>query len=104
MKTMKFYAAVCAAMLVGLTDVKAQEPDTLRVVEINIKNSDSLNVKDTLKMKKLKTGKVEKAVVNGYQKVEDTTVVGYNAVENFFVKTYQKVENWFVDTFLEDAK
>lgn len=102
MKTMKFYAAVCAAMLVGLTDVKAQEPDSLRVLEIKIENGDSLNVKDTLKMKKLKTGKIEKTVVNGYQKVEDTTVAGYNAVENFFVKAYKKIENWFVDTFLED--
>lgn len=102
MRTMKFYAAVCAAMLIGLADAGAQEPDSLRVVEIKIENSDSLNVKDTLKMKKLKTGKIEKAVVNGYQKVEDTTVSGYNAVENFFVKAYKKVENWFVDTFLEE--
>lgn len=102
MNMKKIYAAVCAAMLVGLADAKAQEPDTTGVAGTTIENIDSLNVKDTISMKKLKTGKVEKAVVNGYQKVEDTTVAGYNAVENFFVKTYKKVENWFVDTFLED--
>lgn len=43
--------------------------------------------------KKLKTTKVEKVVVDTYQKIEDG-VVG----------TYKKVEDKFVDTFLEDKK
>ena len=43
--------------------------------------------------KKLKTTKVEKVVVDTYQKIEDG-VVGI----------YKKVEDKFVDTFLEDKK
>ena len=39
---------------------------------------------------KLKTGKIEETVVNGYKKIE-----------NAFVGGYKKIENAFVDKFLE---
>ena len=49
---------------------------------------------------KLKTTKVEKSVVEAYQKLERSVVKSYFAVENAFVGTYQKIEDKFVDTFL----
>lgn len=53
---------------------------------------------------KLKTTKVEKSVVEAYQKLERSVVKSYFAVENVFVGTYQKIEDKFVDTFLEEVK
>ena len=52
---------------------------------------------------KLKTTKVEKSVVEAYQKLERSVVKSYFAVENVFVGTYQKIEDKFVDTFLEEV-
>jgi len=54
--------------------------------------------------KKLKTTKVEKVVVNTYQKIEDGVVGAYQKVEDAVVGTYKKIEDKFVDTFLEDKK
>ena len=54
--------------------------------------------------KKLKTTKVEKVVVDTYQKIEDGVVGAYQKVEDAVVGTYKKVEDKFVDTFLEDKK
>lgn len=52
---------------------------------------------------KLKTTKVEKSVVEAYQKLERSVVKSYFAVENVFVGAYQKIEDKFVDTFLEEV-
>ena len=54
--------------------------------------------------KKLKTTKVEKVLVDTYQKIEDGVVGAYQKVEDAVVGTYKKVEDKFVDTFLEDKK
>lgn len=54
--------------------------------------------------KKLKTTKVEKVVVDTYQKIEDGVVGAYQKVEDAVVGTYKKVEDKFVDTFLEDKE
>ena len=50
---------------------------------------------------KLKTGGVEKKVVDAYQKVEDTVVGGYKKIEDAVVGGYKKIEDAFVDAFLE---
>ena len=49
---------------------------------------------------KLKTTKLEKSVVEAYQKLERSVVKSYFAVENAFVGAYQKIEDKFVETFL----
>ena len=51
---------------------------------------------------KLKTGKVEKMVVDTYQKIENGVVDGYQAVENAVVGTYKKIEDKFVEKFLDE--
>lgn len=51
---------------------------------------------------KLKTGKVEKMVVDTYQKIENGVVNGYQAVEDAVVGTYKKIEDKFVESFLEE--
>lgn len=50
---------------------------------------------------KLKTGKVDEAVVNGYKKIENGVVDGYKAIEKGVVDGYKKIENGFVERFLE---
>ena len=52
---------------------------------------------------KLKTGKVENAVVGAYKKIENGVVDGYQAIEDAVVETYKKIEGGFVERFLEDA-
>ena len=51
---------------------------------------------------KLKTGKVEKMVVDTYQKIENGVVNGYQAVEDAVVGTYKKIEDKFVEKFLDE--
>lgn len=51
---------------------------------------------------KLKTGKVENAVVGTYKKIENGVVEGYQAIEDAVVGTYKKVEDKFVGRFLEE--
>ena len=51
---------------------------------------------------KLKTGKVEKMVVDTYQKIENGVVDGYQAVEDAVVGTYKKIEDKFVEKFLDE--
>ena len=51
---------------------------------------------------KLKTGKVEDAVVGIYKKIENGVVDGYQAIEDAVVGTYKKIEGKFVDKFLEE--
>ena len=51
---------------------------------------------------KLKTGKVEKMVVDTYQKIENGVVGGYQAVEDAVVGTYKKIEDKFVEKFLDE--
>ena len=51
---------------------------------------------------KLKTGKVEKMVVDTYQKIENGVVDGYKAVEDAVVGTYKKIEDKFVEKFLDE--
>ena len=51
---------------------------------------------------KLKTGKVEKKVVNAYKKIEGDVVGGYQAIEDAVVGTYKKIEDKFVEKFLEE--
>ena len=53
---------------------------------------------------KLKTGKVENAVVGTYKKIENGVVEGYQAIEDAVVGTYKKVEDKFVERFLEECK
>ena len=50
---------------------------------------------------KLKTGKVENAVVGAYKKIENGVVDGYQAIEDAVVSTYEKIEGKFVEKFLE---
>ena len=50
---------------------------------------------------KLKTGKVEKAVVGAYKKIENGVVDGYQAIEDAVVSTYEKIEGKLVEKFLE---
>lgn len=50
---------------------------------------------------KLKTGKVENAVVGAYKKIENGVVGGYKAIEGAVVGTYKKIESKFVKRFLE---
>ena len=52
---------------------------------------------------KLKTGKVEDAVVGTYKKIEKGVVDGYQAIEDAVVGTYKKIEGKFVDRFLEET-
>ena len=52
---------------------------------------------------KLKTGKVEDAVVDTYKKIENGVVKGYQAIEDAVVGTYKKIEGKFVDEFLEET-
>lgn len=52
---------------------------------------------------KLKTGKVEDAVVGTYKKIENGVVDGYQAIEDAVVGTYKKIEGKFVDKFLEET-
>ena len=51
---------------------------------------------------KLKTGQVEKMVVDTYQKIENGVVGGYQAVEDAVVGTYKKIEDKFVEKFLDE--
>ena len=51
---------------------------------------------------KLKTCKVEKMVVDTYQKIENGVVDGYQAVEDAVVGTYKKIEDKFVEKFLDE--
>ena len=51
---------------------------------------------------KLKTGKVENAVVGAYKKIENGVVDGYQAIEDAVVGTYEKIEGKFVEKFLEE--
>ena len=51
---------------------------------------------------KLKTGKVENAVVGAYKKIENGVVDGYQAIEDAVVSTYEKIEGKFVEKFLEE--
>lgn len=51
---------------------------------------------------KLKTGKVENAVVGAYKKIENGVVDGYQAIEGAVVGTYKKIEGKFVERFLEE--
>ena len=41
---------------------------------------------------KLKTGKVEDAVVGTYKKIENGVVDGYQAIEDAVVGTYKKID------------
>ena len=52
---------------------------------------------------KLKTGKVEDAVVGTYKKIENGVVDGYQAIEDAVVGTYKKIEGKFVEQFLEES-
>lgn len=52
---------------------------------------------------KLKTGKVEGAVVDTYKKIEQGVVDGYQAIEDAVVGTYKRIEGKFVDKFLEET-
>lgn len=52
---------------------------------------------------KLKTGKVEDAVVGTYKKIKNGVVDGYQAIEDAVVGTYKKIEGKFVDRFLEET-
>ena len=52
---------------------------------------------------KLKTGKVEDAVVGTYKMIENGVVDGYQAIEDAVVGTYKKIEDKFVDKFLEET-
>ena len=51
---------------------------------------------------KLKTGKVENAVVGAYKKIENGVVDGYQAIEDAVVGTYKTIEGKFVEKFLEE--
>lgn len=53
---------------------------------------------------KLKTGKVENAVVEAYKKIENGVVDGYQAIEDAVVGTYKTIEGKFVERFLEETK
>ena len=53
---------------------------------------------------KLKTGKVENAVVEAYKKIENGVVDGYQAIEDAVVGTYKTIEGKFVERFLEKTK
>jgi hypothetical protein len=53
---------------------------------------------------KLKTGKVENAVVGAYKKIEDGVVDVYQAIEEAVVGAYKKIEGKFVEQFLEETK
>lgn len=53
---------------------------------------------------KLKTGKIEKQVVDTYKKIEEGVVNGYQAIEDAVVGTYQKIEDKFVEKFLEEKE
>lgn len=52
---------------------------------------------------KLKSSKVEKAVVGTYKKIESGVVDGYQAIEDAVVGTYKRIEGKFVDKFLEET-
>ena len=49
---------------------------------------------------KLKTGKVENAVVEAYKKIENGVVDGYQAIEDAVVGTYRTIVGKFVVGFL----
>lgn len=53
---------------------------------------------------KLKTGKVENAVVEAYKKIENGVVDGYQAIEDAVVGTYKTIESKFVERFLEETE
>ena len=52
---------------------------------------------------KLKSGKVENAVVGAYKKIENGVVDGYQAIEDAVVGTYKTIEGKFVERFLENT-
>ena len=52
---------------------------------------------------KLKSSKVEKAVVDTYKKIENGVVDGYQAVEDAVVGTYKKIEGKFAERFLKET-
>ena len=52
---------------------------------------------------KLKTDRVEDAVIGTYKKIENGVVEGYQAIEDAVVGTYKKIEGKFVDRFLEET-
>ena len=51
---------------------------------------------------KLKSDKVENAVVDTYKKIENSVVNGYQTIENSVVDTYKKIEDKYVERFLEE--
>ena len=53
---------------------------------------------------RMRTGKVEKAVVGTYKKIEDGVVGTYKKIEDGVVGAYKKVEDAFVETFLEKTE
>ncbi|MGM9747541.1 MAG: hypothetical protein ACI3ZN_01960, partial [Candidatus Cryptobacteroides sp.] len=56
-----------------------------------------------LKMKKLKTTRIENKAISAYQSIENGVVNCYKNIENGVVSCYKNIENWFVDKFLEDV-
>jgi hypothetical protein len=52
---------------------------------------------------KLKSGKVEKVVVDTYKKIENGATDGYQAIEDAVVGTYKKIEGKFVERFLKET-
>lgn len=63
---------------------------------------------------KLKTGKLGKQAVegfnamtegvkDGYKNIEESVVSGYQTIENGVVRTYKSIERKFVDRFLEEV-
>ena len=56
-----------------------------------------------MKKYKLKTTKVDKVIVEGWNAMCDGVVDGYKNIEDNVVKAYKKVENKFIDMFLEEV-
>jgi hypothetical protein len=63
---------------------------------------------------KLKSGKMGKQLVegfnavaegakDGYKNIEESVVSGYQTIENGVVRTYKSIEKKFVDRFLEES-
>lgn len=90
----KFVLLLCfLCSMFCLSAKEAEKTDSTTLITENMKTE-----------KKLKTTKVEKVVVDTYQKIEDGVVGAYQKVEDAVVGAYKKVEDKFVDTFLEDKK
>lgn len=87
----------------GMTQAKDIGTTESANVRGTVELRDSTNVQNQLKMKKLKTTRIENKVISAYQSIENGVVNCYKNIENGVVSCYKNIENRFVDKFLEDV-